>query len=302
MRRSEASAIHNPVLLHEVLHALRPHAGETIVDLTIGDGGHAYEIARCLGSTGHLIGIDCDRASLSVAEARLAPFSEITTLVWSNFARLSDSLDQVGVDRVNGVLMDLGLSSRQLEDAQRGFSFRIEGPLDMRLNPDEKSRTAFGILHSASQEELADILYRYGGERHSRLLARLLVKAARGGSLNTTLDLAQIVQRNIRKGRGRIDPATRTFQALRIAVNHELANLEQALEESWGRLTSGGRLAVISFHSLEDRIVKEKMRQWVGSGWARYGEPRLVRPKPEEVVRNPRSRSARLRAVVKDAA
>ena len=298
-RRSAVSPLHKPVLLKEVLDTLDPKRGEVFVDCTLGDGGHARQILKRLGPRGHLIGIDCDREALERAGARLKRYRCSVTLIWSNFSSLEEALRRVEVKRVNGILMDLGLSSRQLDDPRRGFSFARSGPLDMRMDPEANMRTARELLETLSESELVRILSSFGEERYSRRIARVLSSAARRGELITTLDLARRIRGAVPRRRWRINPATRSFQAIRIAVNDELARLDLGLDAAWRSLAAGGRLGVISFHSLEDRIAKRKIRGWVESGEGKALLKKGCCPGRTEVRSNPRSRSARLRAVLK---
>jgi 16S rRNA (cytosine1402-N4)-methyltransferase len=287
---NEAQPLHVPVLSAEVLHWLDPRPGRTLVDGTLGGGGHARLLAERVGSEGLVIALDRDGRAIDAAESALGGLS--VKLVQANFCDLPDVLDSLGIPRVDGVLLDLGLSSDQLADEARGFSFDSSGPLDLRFNPDE-GEPAWQLLARIPEKELADLIYQFGEERYSRRIARRIVERRHDSSLRTAADLAALVRRCVpRSPRERIDPATRTFQALRIAVNRELESLELALAHIPDRLTDGGQLAIISFHSLEDRLVKQAFK----------GDPRLepLTKKPitagdDEVQRNPRSRSAKLR-------
>ncbi len=287
---------HTPVLLKEAIDFLAVRAGGTYIDATVGLGGHSEAIAKRLGPAGRLIGLDKDPRALEQAKARLAPppgeqgnWPEIR-LVNASFAQLAE---QVGPGAADGVLADLGLSSMQLEDPSRGFSFQAEGPLDMRMDP-RSEPTAEQVVNQLSERELADLIYEFGEERRSRRIARAIVRSR---PLRTTQQLAEVVRAAARPMKPeRIHPATRTFQAIRIYVNRELEELAALLQGAERALKPGGRLVVISFHSLEDRRVKEALR----SG-ARVGIWGVLTKKPltageEEVARNPRSRSAKLRA------
>lgn len=288
-------SVHVPVLLSEVLENLQPQNGQVVVDGTFGAGGHARELAGRVGSQGLVVGVDRDPATLDAAEEAMSGLPII--LVHSNFADLPEVLDQLEIELVDAVLLDLGISSDQLADEERGFSFDAPGALDMRMDP-EQGETAARLVNRLSAENLANLIYQYGEERHSRRIAQAIVEHRRRQPVETAEQLADIVRRAVPKSRDtrRIDPATRTFQALRIAVNEELASLETALRRIPDRLRPGGRLAVISFHSLEDRLVKEAFRN----------DPRLntltkrpIRATDEEVQSNPRARSARLRVAEK---
>ncbi|MBN2022352.1 MAG: 16S rRNA (cytosine(1402)-N(4))-methyltransferase RsmH [Pirellulales bacterium] len=284
-------SLHVPVLFDEVLHGLAPAPGQVLVDGTLGGGGHARALAQRVGPDGCVIALDRDPAAIAAAETRLAGLN--IRLVQANFRDLPEVLTALDLPAVDGVLLDLGLSSDQLADAQRGFSFSADGPLDLRFDPTEGEPT-WRLVDRLSPENLADLIYAYGEERHSRRIARAIVERRRSGPIRTAGELAEIIRRSVPRGPGRprIDPATRTFQALRIASNQELKSLDIALRRLPECLRPGGKLAIISFHSLEDRPVKEAFRD----------DPRLealtrkpIRPSPEEVDRNPRSRSARLR-------
>jgi 16S rRNA (cytosine1402-N4)-methyltransferase len=300
---------HTPVLYEEIIHALQPRDAGRYVDGTIGAGGHARGLLEACGPSGSVLGMDVDPHALALARENLAPYGDRATLTQASYDQILIAMRDRGWQSVDGVLLDLGVSSMQLDTAGRGFSFQEEAPLDMRFNPD-LGMTAAELINTAQESELADILYRFGEERLSRQIARLIVEAR---PIRTTTELAQIVSRAYRS-RQRVHPATRTFQALRIVVNDELAHLERALPRALHALGPGGRLAVISFHSLEDRIVKRFMRE---ESQDRANPPymqqyeverkatlREVHRKPivasaEEVSRNPRARSARLRVAEK---
>ncbi|HWE39049.1 MAG TPA: 16S rRNA (cytosine(1402)-N(4))-methyltransferase RsmH [Isosphaeraceae bacterium] len=283
------SPVHRPVLLDEVVAGLSPREGSVIVDGTAGAGGHAAALASRVGASGRVVAIDRDPAMLDLAAKATEGLP--VTLVRGSYREMRDVLDELGIDRVDGVVLDLGLSSDQLAWAGRGFSFAREGPLDMRFDPDQRL-TAADIVHSWSEKDLADLFFQLGEERHSRRVARRVVEARKAGRIETTTELADIVRRSIPGKWGPIDPATRVFQALRIAVNDELGHLDATLVALPDLLKIGGRAAIISFHSLEDRRVK----------WAFRNDPRwtVVTRKPitataEEVRTNPRARSAKLR-------
>lgn len=288
---------HVPVMLDEVLDALAPGRGGVFVDATVGLGGHAAAVLR--GGATRLIGIDRDGEALAVARERLAEFEGRVALLHGDYRQFERLLDEAGTGRVDGILVDLGLSSFQLEGEGRGFSFQRDEPLDMRMDR-TSGPTAADLLAALDERELADLVFRYGEERYSRRIARGVVAARAQAPIETTGRLAEIVRRAVpRKGYSRIDPATRTFQALRIAVNGELEGLDRFVEAACGRLAAGGRLAVIAFHSLEDRVVKHTMRRLAGEegGGVRLVWRKARKPGDAEVDANPRARSAKLRAV-----
>jgi len=287
---------HVSVLPALVPHYLAPAAGEVIVDATVGAGGHARLIAERVGPSGRLIGLDHDASMLALAAPRLAGLP--ATLVHAGFAELPRVLRELGVPAVDGVLADLGVCSDQLDEAGRGFSFARPGPLDMRMNPDE-GETAADLLRRLPEREIADLIWRYGEERYSRRIARRVVEARRRQPPRTTEELAELVRGCVPRPRRRpgekaaIDPATRVFQALRIAVNDELGALRRLLEALPRLVRPGGRAVVISFHSLEDRPVKQAFRD--PEVWEALTR-KPVTAGEEEVASNPRARSAKLRA------
>src|SRR5215212_6164158 len=293
---------HLPVLLDAVLDWLRPASGGRYVDATVGNGGHAAAILECSGPNGRLLGLDADPEAVEVARARLAPFGERATIVNASFRAMAAVVEAEGFGPVDGVLMDLGISSRQLDTGGRGFSFRREEPLDMRFDP-AAGESAAELLARADEEEIADILYQYGEEYRSRRIARAIVRQRGRAPIATTTDLVAVVESALGPRRGRIHPATKSFQALRIAVNDELGALEETLPAAAGLLGPGGRVAVISFHSLEDRRVKQFFRAGGGPA-APLAEltRKPVAPAPEESERNPRARSAKLRVAERIAA
>ena len=291
---------HEPVLLSQVVRALAPQDGQVFVDCTVGGGGHTralLEAARC-----RVIGMDRDPAALNAARVHCAPMLDRLTLVRGTFDDVEQRLLDLGEGPVRGVLADLGVSSHQLDTAQRGFSFQRSGPIDMRMDP-SAAQSAHDIVNRWGEAELADVIYRYGEERRSRAVAAAIVA---GRPWNDTRELAAAVARAVGGPRGRIHPATRTFQALRIATNDELGQLERLLPVAFDRLEPGGRLAVITFHSLEDRIVKRWFAHAAGRNRPKdaYGNPigpvlgQLRRPvTPQADDPNPRARSARLRVL-----
>jgi 16S rRNA (cytosine1402-N4)-methyltransferase len=290
--------LHISVMPDEVAAALELHEGAVVVDCTLGLGGHSMMIASRIGAKWHLVGIDQDAAAIELARARLADFKGRLDIVKSNFGKLGEVLEGLGVGQVDGVLFDLGVSSLQLDAPERGFSFRSDGPLDMRMDP-QGERTAEDLVNELPEEELADIIFHFGEERFSRRIASRIVEARSGGRIRGTAALADIVLRSLPRGyqRERLHPATRTFQALRIALNRELEVLEEALDHVFDHVKVGGRVAVISFHSLEDRIVKEKFRTLAREGRARLLTKKPLRPTEAEASVNPRSRSAKFRAI-----
>ena len=303
---------HVPVLLKEAIDFLAVKRGGTYLDATVGLGGHSSEIAKRLGAPGHLIGFDKDPKALKIAAARLAVRSSsfglgegsgdvpttqdqkqdwpLVTLIHGSFADLANSEQRTAYD---GILADLGVSSLQLGDPERGFSFQAEGPLDMRMNP-MSGETAEQVVNHIDERELADVIYEFGEERRSRRIARAIVRSR---PIHTTKQFVDVVSAAARSMKHeRIHPATRTFQALRIFVNHELDDLKALLVTAPRVLKPGGRLVVISFHSLEDRIVKDAMREGAQQGLYRLLTKKPVTATEEEIDSNPRSRSAKMRA------
>jgi 16S rRNA (cytosine1402-N4)-methyltransferase len=287
--------VHEPVMTREVLAYLAPERGGVFVDFTAGLGGHSKALLEA-GAT-RVIGLDRDPAALAVAARTLEPWRDRADLVHSDYRAFPAVLDQRGISRIDGALADLGMSSLQLEAEGRGFSFQREDPLDMRMDP-TAGMTAADLLRDAEETEIADAIYRYGEERFSRRIARSIVYTRAQAPIETTSQLASIVRRAIpRRGFSRIDPATRTFQALRIWVNRELDGLDDFLAAVAERLQAGARMVVITFHSLEDRIVKHTMRALAQRDNAsiRVLTKKPVLPQPDEIERNPRARSAKLR-------
>jgi 16S rRNA (cytosine1402-N4)-methyltransferase len=299
---SSQSRIHEPVMVAEVTALLLERRPLRIVDATVATGGHALALLEAAPPAACLLGLDRDAQALSVAANRLERFGARAILRQADFADLEANADEVGFMQVDAVLADLGMSSFALEDPSRGFSFRHEGPLDMRMDLGQSLR-ARDIVNQESAEEIARIIYEYGEERGSRRIARAIVEARRRRPIATTGELRTLIERAIGgRRRGGVHPATRTFQALRIAVNHELESLETLLERAPARLASGGRMVVISYHSLEDRAVKRRFRELAAGGGFMLVTGKAMRPSAEEVARNPRSRSARLRCLERCAA
>jgi 16S rRNA (cytosine1402-N4)-methyltransferase len=285
--------VHRPVLVREVMELLAVKPGGFYVDGTVGLGGHALEILRASGPAGRLLGLDRDTEALARARDVLAPFGERARLLHADYRRIPEL---VGDEAPDGVLLDLGVSSLQLDAPERGFSFQLAGPLDMRMDR-SRGRTAADLVNRLPEAELADLLHRLGEERCSRRIARAIVLARRARRIETTAELAALVRRAARPTRRRgLDPATRTFQALRIHVNAELEGLGPTLSHLARALAPAGRMAVIAFHSLEDREVKRAFRTLVPEGF-RILTRKPIRPGEAEVRDNPRSRSARLRGI-----
>jgi len=293
-------AFHIPVMIDEVAAHLRLPPGGIFVDGTLGLGGHAAVLAEKIGRGGRLIGIDRDRDSLEIARERLQSALPACTFVHDDFRHLDKILRDLEVEPVDGILLDLGISSFQLDNAQRGFSLKEDGPLDMRMNRDSYL-SAFDLINSLSEKEIALILKNYGQERWHTRIARLLVARRATRPLETTADLKDVVLRAIppRQTWQKIHPATRTFQAFRIVVNRELESLEIVMDRFLPCLKSGGRICVIAFHSLEDRIVKNQFRALARAGEIKLVTKKPLRPSVQEQDRNPRARSARLRAAEK---
>ncbi len=301
-------ANHLPVLLDEVLGVLAPRPGAVVVDATVGHGGHSARLIQAVGPTGLLIGLDVDPSNLAIARENLSAVSAgggaslRFRLFHANFAELDDVLELSGVARVDAILADLGMASSQLDDPQRGLSFQLPGPLDMRLDP-RLTATAADLINRTPEAELADLIYDLGGERFSRKIARAVCRVRIDRRIETTSELSEIVCSALRvdprSRKSRIHPSTRTFQALRIAVNGELESLDRLLELAPGRLTAGGRMAVISFHSLEDRRVKQAFAAGASQGAYQNLTRKPIQPTEAEAQANPRSRSAKLRAVAR---
>ncbi len=286
-------------MVRQVLAHLEPGRGGVFVDCTVGLGGHARALLEA--GAERLVGFDRDPAALSLARETVAAWGDRVELVHSDYRAIGTVLDARGIGGVDGILADLGVSSMQLDAAGRGFSFRRDDPLDMRMDT-STGPTAAEALATVDEVELADLIYEFGEERHSRRIARAIVEARRASPLETTGRLAEVVRRATpRRGYSRIDPATRTFQAIRIWVNRELAGLDRFRADAAERLNPDGRLGVIAFHSLEDRIVKHTLRGLAAAGGIAIRTKRPEIPDAAEVDRNPRARSAKLRAAAKAA-
>jgi len=297
-------ASHVPVLLKEAIDFLNVRRGGIYIDATVGLGGHSYEIAKRLGAPGHLIGLDKDPAALDTARTKLERSAGVSpaTADWPKITLLQCSFAEVrerfGKNFADGILADIGVSSLQLDDAARGFSFQAEGPLDMRMDP-RSERTAEQVVNHLDERELADVIYEFGEERRSRRIARAI---CRSRPIRSTAHLADVISaaaRPMNQAERRIHPATRTFQALRIFVNRELDDLRALLDAAPRILKPGGRVVVISFHSLEDRIVKDAFREAAKQGYFSLLTKKPLTATEEESDRNPRARSAKLRAAEK---
>lgn len=305
---------HLPVLYHEILDTLQPRMGGRYVDGTLGAGGHAAGILGASAPDGLLLGLDVDPQALSLARQRLSEYGARAIIVQASYTTLIEQLNALDWPAVEGILLDLGASSMQFDTPERGFSFQVDAPLDMRFDPRNPTRAA-DLVNNLPERELADLIFQYGEERRSRQVARAIVRAR---PIYTTGQLAQIVSEAVGVGHGRsrehLHPATRTFQALRIVVNRELEALETCLPQAVSALAPGGRLAIIAFHSLEDRIVKQFFRRESRDCICPPDQPvctcghlavlkeitrRPIRPQDVEIERNPRSRSARLRVAEK---
>ena len=301
---------HQPVLYKEIIHALHPTRGGRYVDGTLGAGGHAREILEACAPDGLLLGLDVDPQALALARETLAPYEPRIRLVQASYTTLKDQLAAANWDAVDGIVLDLGASSMQFDTPERGFSFMQDGPLDMRFGP-HALQSAADILNSLPEKDIADLIFRYGEDRDARKIARAIMD---NRPLHTTRELVAVIERVSPRRGERIHPATKTFQALRIVVNDELASIETVLPQAVAGLKSGGRLAVISFHSLEDRIVKDYFRSQskdlINPPYERIYEVerkavlKEITRKPivaseEEINSNPRARSAKLRVIEK---
>jgi 16S rRNA (cytosine1402-N4)-methyltransferase len=294
--------LHKPVLLTETIAQLNLKEGSVVVDGTLGSGGHSEVIAQRIGSTGRLIALDQDPEALERCRTKFALYENVS-LHHSNFSEIPAVLDSLKVSHVDAVILDIGFSSDQLENSARGFSFEREGPLDMRMNP-TKGVTASDLIRDLSQMELENLFQKYGEERFAKKFAKAIVDYRRTEKIVTTTQLANLIQNSVPfkagfKNGKKFHPATRIFQALRIEVNKELEVLEKALTGAWSRIAKGGRFAVISFHSLEDRIVKLQFRQWYQDKEAERITKKPIVAERKEILENRRSRSAKLRVVEK---
>jgi 16S rRNA (cytosine1402-N4)-methyltransferase len=290
---------HVPVMVEEVCGLLSAHGPLAFVDVTVGTGGHAEAMLRA--SKARMLGLDRDATALAVARDRLAEFGDRVVLERADFGEIAAVMQRHHFDGADAILADLGMSSYALDDPQRGFSFRLDGPLDMRMD-DRQTLQAKDIVNEESAEELARIIYAYGEERGSRRIARMIVEARRRGPIETTGELRAIVERALgAHRRAGAHPATRTFQALRIAVNREMESLAALLRDAPALLNPGGRMVVIAYHSLEDRPVKERFRELVRSGDYTAIARKVIKPSAPETSRNPRARSARVRCIERSA-
>ncbi|MGI6406762.1 MAG: 16S rRNA (cytosine(1402)-N(4))-methyltransferase RsmH [Syntrophaceticus sp.] len=297
-----AEVKHAPVMLKEAIEFLAPQEGGIYVDCTLGSGGHAKEILRLIGPTGRLIGFDKDESALNRSKEVLAPYLEQVVFIHSDFRQMVEFLHDLQIDKVDGILFDLGVSSNQVLEPERGFSYNYDAFLDMRMDQ-SSATTAADLVNTLSEKELADIIFRYGEERWARRIASFIVDWRKKAPVTTTGQLVEIIKAAIpaRARRTGPHPARRTFMALRIAVNDELTGVEAGLRAGISLLKQGGRIVVISFHSLEDRIVKSVFREY---GWHSRNEIHILTKKPivpeaAEIEANPRSRSAKLRAAEK---
>ncbi len=311
----KAEALHKPVMREEMVSLLEPSGRSIVIDATLGLGGHSEAVLSATPDV-KVIAIDRDQEAIAFASSRLGRFGDRVTIVHSNFSDIVDIAHHEGHGRVDGIIADLGVSSLQLDSATRGFSFRHDAPLDMRMDPDSGDETAAELLKRLPEPEIADLIYRFGEERNSRRIARRIVSRRESGNpVLTTTQLADLVAGAAgRRRHEKIHPATRTFQALRIAVNRELEILEEFVSDSIGLLNPGGRLVIITFHSLEDRVVKQRFQKAAGRCFCPPKFPKCVcgstdeveiltrkplLPSEEEISENPRARSAKLRACQK---
>ena len=290
--------LHTPVMLHEVIDYLKITPGQIIVDATMGTGGHSLEILKRITPGGKLIGIDRDQDSLDICRQRLSEFKDACEFVHANFADLEQVLEQQGIKEIDGIVFDLGISSYQLRDAQRGFSFQEEGPLDMRL--DRSSYIcAYDLVNNLNENEISHLLWNFGQERWHNRIAHLLIEERKLNPISTTKQLANLVMRAIphryRRGYYRIHPATRTFQAVRISVNRELEILENSIRKAVAILKKQARICVISFHSLEDRVIKHTFRALKAEGLIDIITNKPLTPMDGEIEANPSSRSSKFR-------
>lgn len=301
---------HLPALYQQIIHVIRPESPGLYVDGTVGAGGHAWQILEASRPAGHLLGLDIDPQALAIARQRLSVFGDRVILIQASYTTLAEQIAKVGWTAAQGIILDLGVSSMQIDTPERGFSFQADGPLDMRFGPDSRVK-AEDLVNDLTEGELADLIWQYGEDRHARKIAQAIIQAR---PLHTTRQLAEVITRACRGRRDRIHPATRTFQALRMAVNQELQSLEGVLPEAVKALAPGGRLAIISFHSLEDRMVKQFFQRESQDCLCPPEQPvctchhraslRIITRHPimadeAEIQQNVRARSARLRAAEK---
>lgn len=286
---------HIPVMVHEVINYLCPKPGQVILDCTVGSGGHACKILEAIKPHGFLIGVDKDYDILQIAKQSLSKTGGAFKLYHADYADIDEVLRLASVDKVQGILLDLGASSLQFDYADRGFSFSKEGPLDMRMDR-SSGVTAHSLIQRLSERDLEELLKKYGEERWSRRIARAIVRARKEKDISTTRQLAAVVERVVPCGKSRIHPATRVFQAFRIAVNRELESLETFLDKIHYYMADGARMVIISFHSLEDRMVKNKFAERAHQGVFKILTKKPVIPGEVEIERNIRSRSAKMRA------
>jgi 16S rRNA (cytosine1402-N4)-methyltransferase len=296
---------HIPVLKKETIDGLEIKSGDIIVDGTLGGGGHTFEIVRRFGSGVKIIGIDFDKDSIGRTKALVGEIPHDIVFRTAGFQEIDKILDELNLKHVDRILLDLGISSFQLEVAERGFSFLKDEPLlmTMKKDPTDEDLTAKEIVNYWDEKNLADIIYGFGEEKYSRKIARAIVCAREKQEIKTTFDLVRIIEEAVggHYKKMKIHPATRTFQALRIATNSELKNLQDVIEKGFGRLAPGGRMAIISFHSLEDRIVKHEFIKLKNKGYANIITKKPIVPSDDEIINNPRSRSAKLRIIAASA-
>ncbi len=301
--RDAENSLHTPVLKEKLIEILSPRQEQIIVDCTTGAGEHCKAILEHTNGKAKIIAIDIDPNAINIAKQNLKEYSDNIIFVNANFGRITDILKQLDIKSVDLIYADLGVSSMQLDNHERGFSFRKQGPLDMRMNTN-LPKTAADIINSMKEQDLADLIYKYSDEGKSRKIAKLICQARRNKRIETTTQLADIICQALgfspdKLTRARIHPATKTFQALRIAVNNELTNLEKLLDNIPNILKSAGRFAIISFHSLEDRIIKENFKSNEAKGIYKILTTKPIKPDATEILRNSRARSAKMRAIQK---
>ena len=293
-----SSCLHKPVMVKEIIEYLQLRPGQLFVDATIGTAGHSLSILERITPGGKLIGIDRDEDSLSVARGRLKAFSQNLELIHGNFTDIDLVLEKIGLNKIDGILFDLGISSYQLGSPLRGFSFQEDGPLDMRMDRSSYI-AAYDLLNNLNEDEISEMLWAFGQERWHRRIARAIVYQRQKKPVTTTTELVQLVLRSIparyRSAYHRIHPATRTFQAIRIAVNRELEAIDKAIDKAIELMRPKARICVISFHSLEDRIIKLKFKKFASEGMLDIITPKPLSPSDSEIENNPASRSAKLR-------